>query len=157
MKPLPIFLALFGLILAGCESISDATDSIKQKLATRDQPHTRVFAAESRATYEAARLAVDQMDFRFLRGGPAQGELEAISSVDSSESMRGARQIAMTVRLVPAVEEGGTEVRLWLREILEDGSGQNIGQATETPLRDTALYEAFFRDLQQVLVPPKKS
>jgi hypothetical protein len=155
MKILRLTLALLVLALAGCESISDMKDEIKEKLAARDQPRTRVFTADSRATYDAARLAVDQMNFRFQRGGPAQGELEAISSVDSSESMRSARQITLKARLAPAAD-GGTEVSLWLHEIMEDNSSQNAGMATETPLRDTALYEAFFRDLQQALALPKK-
>jgi hypothetical protein len=155
MKILRLTLALLVLSLTGCESLSDMKDEFKEKLAARDQPRTQVFAAESRPTYEAARIAVDQMNFRFVRGGPAQGELEAISSVDSSESMHSARQISLKARLTPA-PDGGTEVSLWLHEILEDNSSQNAGMATETPLRDTALYEAFFRDLQQALGMPKK-
>lgn len=155
MKTLSLTFALLVLALTGCESLSDVKDTFKDKLAARDQPRTRVFAAEQRATYEAARIAVDQMDFRFVRGGPAQGELEAISKVDSSESMHSARQITLKARLTPAVE-GGTEVSLSLHEIVEDNSSQNAGMATETPLRDTALYEAFFRDLQQTLALPKK-
>jgi len=155
MKPLPVLLVLVLLALTGCESLSDMKDSFKETLASRDQPRTRIFAADPRATYDAARTAVDQMEFRFVRGGPAQGQLDAISNVDSSESMHSSRQITLKARLAPAAD-GGTEVSLWLHEILEDNSSQNAGMATETPLRDTALYEAFFRDVQQALALPKK-
>lgn len=155
MKTFSLLLAVFGLALAGCESISDATGGIREKLAARNQPHTRTFAAEPRATYEAARGALDQMDFRFLRGGPAQGELEGMGGVSPGDTPGSARQIAITVRLSPAAT-GGTEVRVWLREIIEEDPSHNTGRATESPLRDTGLYEAFFRNLQQGLGPSKQ-
>ena len=155
MKILPLFLGLLMLALSGCESLSDMKDSVKETLASHDQPRTRIFAVDPRATYDAVRTAVDQMDYRFVRGGPAQGQLEAISNVDFSESMHSSRQITLKARLAPAAD-GGTEVSLWLHEILEDNSSQNAGMATETPLRDTALYEAFFRNVQQALALSKK-
>jgi hypothetical protein len=151
---LPVLLCLG---FAGCESFSDATDSIKEKLAARNQPQIRIFAAEPRATYDAARVAIDQMNFRFLRGGAAAGELEAVSIVAAGDSLKSSTQIEMKIRLLPAAEEGGTEVRLWLKEIVEDNSSQNPGFATATPVRDSALYEAYFRYLRQALDTAKKA
>ena len=43
--------------------------------------------------------------------------------------------------------EGGTEVRLTLKEIIEDSS-EHLGMATTSPLRDTPLYEVFFHAIQ---------
>ncbi len=157
MKTSLIFLAALALALTGCDSISDATDSVREKFATRDEPHVHVFAADPRATYEAAKVAVDQLDFRFLRGGPAQGELEAASKLEAGDSLASTRQITMKVQLRAAPSPAtGTEVSIWLKEVLEADASKGEGQGVASPLRDTALYDAFFRNLQQALDSPKK-
>ena len=43
----------------------------------------------------------------------------------------------------------GTEVSVWFKEIVEGDSEHRQGFATETPMRDTPLYETFFRGIQQ--------
>jgi hypothetical protein len=157
MKTSVILLAALSFTLTGCDSISDATDSVREKFATRDEPKVRVFAADQRATYDAARVAVDQLDFRFLRGGPAQGELEAVSKLEAGDSLETTRQITMKVRLNAApLPATGTEVTIWLKEIIETDASKAEGQGVGSPLRDTALYDAFFRNLQQALDSPKK-
>jgi hypothetical protein len=143
------------LLLNGCESLSNATATVRERVATREEPRARVFAAEPRATYEAARKAADQMGFRYVRGGPAQGELEALSGVGTSDTMSSSRQISLKVRLSSAAE-GGTEVSLVLNELLESDSMRRAGQATISPLRNTPLYEVFFRTVQQMLDASKK-
>jgi hypothetical protein len=85
------------------------------------------------------------MGYRFIRGGPAQGELEAISRVGSGETHGSARQLAMKVALEPTLDGKGTEVAIRLTEIIEADSSNRAGQATETPLRDTPQYDVFFR------------
>ncbi|HEX2851681.1 MAG TPA: hypothetical protein VHO24_00480 [Opitutaceae bacterium] len=141
-------LGLFGLMIlfSGCESLSDA----REKLVARDEPRTRAYAADQRTTFDAARRAAEQMGYRFQRGGPAQGELEAISGIGSNDRLSSARQISMKVRLTSTLD-GGTEVALLLKEIIEADSVQRAGQATATTLRDTPQYEVFFRTVQQVL------
>jgi hypothetical protein len=128
---------------------------VREKFAAREQPRTHVYSAAPRATYEAARKAADQMGYRFVRGGPAQGELEAISGLATSDSLNTTRQISMRVKL-NATPEGGTELSLLLKEITESDSALRAGQATSTPLLDTPQYEVFFRTVQQVLDGPKK-
>jgi hypothetical protein len=154
MKRFSIILGLIamGALLVGCES---TRDSVREKFSAREQPRTRVFAAEPRATYEAARRAAEQMGYRYIRGGPAQGELEAMSGVSSNDTMSSSRQISMNVRLEPSLE-GGTEVSLRLKEITEGDSVDRAGQATSTTLRDTPQYEVFFRNVQQALDGGKK-
>ena len=157
MKAFSLLLATLSLTLAGCDSISDATDGVREKFVTRDEPRIRVFTAEQRATYEAARVAVDQLDFRFVRGGAAQGELEAVSKLEAGDSLETTRQITMKVRLNAApLPATGTEVTIWLKEIIETDASKAEGQGVGSPLRDTALYDAFFRNLQQALDSPKK-
>ncbi len=147
---LRIFLVGGCLALAGCESFSDATTSVREKLAAREAPKSRTYAAEQRATYEAVKTAATQMGYRFLRGGPAQGEFEAVSGVGAGERMGTARQLGLKVKLERALD-GGTVVLVRITEILENDSSNRAGQATETPLRDTPQYEVFFERLGQVL------
>lgn len=147
---LPLTAVLTFGLFAGCDSLSDATGSVREKLAAREQPRTQVYAAAPRAAYEAARMAVAQMDFRFLRGGPATGELDAISGLSTGDSRRSTRQISLKLRL-HATLDGGTEASVLLEEINEADSTSHAGFATATPLRDTPLYDTFFRSLQRAL------
>jgi hypothetical protein len=91
------------------------------------------------------------MGYRFLRGGPAQGELDAVSGIAPGEVNRSSRQVAVKVRLHATLDGTGTEVSARFSEILEADSRNRAGLATETPLRDTPQYEVFFRSVQQAL------
>ncbi len=76
LRLLPVLvLALAG---AGCESVSDATTAVRERIAAREAPTVRTYAAQPRATYEAVRTAATQMGYRMTRGGAAQGEFEAV-------------------------------------------------------------------------------
>ena len=137
-------------LLAGCDSISNVADRVRDKIAARDAPRVRDYAAPPRATYEAVRIAAEEMGFRFLRGGPAQGEFDAVSGVGQGDAPNSARQISMKVRL-HAASDGGTEVTVVLKEIVEADSANHAGVATETPLRDTPLYDSYLRAIQKAL------
>ena len=152
MKPTLIFaVAVAALGLNGCESISDATSGMRERVAARSAPQTRTFQATQRATYDAVRGAATEMGYRFVRGGPAQGEFEAISRVASGETQGSARQVGMKVSLRATLDGKGTDVAVRLTEILEADSSNRAGQATETPLRDTPQYDVFFRRVGQAL------
>jgi len=60
----------------------------------------------------------------------------------------------MKVRLVTVSE--GTEVRVTLTEIIEDDFNKGAGHGTESPLRDTPLYDVLFRHIGQALPAPPK-
>lgn len=156
MKRLLVVAALASVSLfSGCDSISNAADSVREKLAARDEPRTSDYAAPPRATYEAVRTVVDQMGFRILRGGAAQGQLDAISDVSAGDVPNSAHQISMKVRL-HGTDDGGTEVTVVMKEIIEADSTNHAGTATETPLRDTPLYDTFLRNLQRAIDAQKK-
>ncbi len=56
MKMIPVILLVCcSFALVGCESLSNATDSVRAKLASREQPRTKTFSAAPRETYEAAK------------------------------------------------------------------------------------------------------
>src|SRR5471030_423501 len=136
MKSYFLLIVLLGLSLTGCDSLSDARDTLHEKFNAREEPRVRVFAADQRATYEAAKIAAEQLDFRFRRGGPAQGELEAVSNLTAGNSLSTTRQLAMKVRLA-AAPAGGTEVSLLLTEIIEGDADKGAGQGVGSPLRGT--------------------
>lgn len=149
-----------GLVLAaavavsGCESISDATTAVRGRIAAREEVKSRSFAAPPRVVYEAVKTASVQMGYRFVRGGPAQGEFEAVSGVKAGETHGSARQIAMKVRLRPTLEGTGTDVAVSLTEIIEADSSNRAGQGTALALRDTPQYEVLFQRIGQVLAAP---
>ena len=148
-----ILLCSFAALLAGCDS--DFGDHVHSVLAPREKPRTRIFQADLRAAYEAARSAADQMGYRYVRGGPAEGRLEELSAISAGDEPGSSRQISMSVHLDPA-DEGGTAVTVAFGEILETDSASVPGFATQTPLRGTPQYEVFFRDLQNALQAPAK-
>jgi hypothetical protein len=136
---------------AGCESVSDTTAAVRGHLAERAAPRVKTFAADPRATYEAVKSAAIQMGYKVTRGGAAQGELAAISRVGQGEVMGSSRQLSMKVHLHATLDGKGTDVSVWLSEIIEPDSSNRSGQATEAPLRDTPQYEALFSRVGQVL------
>lgn len=151
-----LLLAASVALFAGCDSISDGVASLREKIDGPESSRTRTYNASSRTTYEAVRQAVAQIDFRITRGGAAQGELEAVSSVGTGETQGSARQVTLKVRL-HSTPDGSTEVTARFEEILEDNaSARNATSATGTPLRDTPLYEVFLRAIQQAIDNPKK-
>lgn len=153
MKRIALVLLFAGACLAGCESISDATTTVREKIAAREAPKSKTFAADTRVAYEAVKTAATQMGYRFIRGGPAQGEYEAVSGVGSGERMGTARQLSLKVKLERSLD-GGTVISARITEILEADSSNRAGMATETPLRDTPQYEVFFERVGQVLGKP---
>jgi hypothetical protein len=152
MKTIKMFAACCAVaFLAGCDS--GLTDGIKSALGPREAPRSQVFQADQKAAYLAARAAVDAMNFRFVRGGPAEGRLEAMNGVAAGDQPGSSRQIVMKVRLSPA-GDAGTEVEVSLIETIEADSNNQQGMATQTPLADTPLYQVFFRDVQNALNAP---
>lgn len=154
MKITPMIAALAAAaLLSGCES--GFSEDVRSALGPREAPRSRVFQADQRATYAAVRAAVDEMGYKFRRGGPAEGELEALSSINRGDDPGSARQISLKVHLSPAAESG-TEVEVSLIEVIEEDPANQPGMATQTPLRDTPLYEVFFRDVQTALNAPAR-
>lgn len=152
MKRLLPILAAFTTVslFSGCDSLSNAADSVREKVAARDEPRVRDYSAPPRAVYEAVRVAAGQMGFRFIRGGAAQGEFDGVSGVGKGDVPNSARQISVKIR-IHAAGESGSEVTVVLKEVIEADSANHAGTATETPLRDTPLYDSFLREIQKAL------
>jgi hypothetical protein len=149
-----LFLLLGCLALCGCSAVSDATSRVRDRVAGRDETRVRTFSADQRTTYLAVRAAAEQMGYRFVRGGAAQGEFEGIGGVGRGESVHSSRQLAMKAQLERNLD-GSTQVSVRFTEIIEADSSKRPGMATETPLRDTPQYEVFFRAVERTLEPQK--
>jgi hypothetical protein len=148
MKRLPLF-PLFAAVLlfAGC-------DSVRERFSPPVEPHVRTYPADPKATYAAARAALDKMGFRFVHGGPAAGTLTAVSDVSTGETMASARQFTLKAEFTDAPGGDGTQVSVRMTEVVESGPEHERPLATETSLRGTSLYEVFFRLIQQGLGAP---
>jgi hypothetical protein len=156
MKIVPLAaLCLSSAFLAGCDS--PVGDTVQSALSPRESPRTRVFQADGKATYEAAKAAAAELGYHYVKGGPAQGELVEMSDVSTGDDSSGSRQLSLKVTLTPA-DPSGTSVEVAFEEILESTSpnGSAPSLATETPLKDTPLYEVFFRNLGKDLAGAPK-
>lgn len=145
------FLLLSGVLVAavltGCESVrSDLRAGVKEKI---EGPTYRLHyvSTDARATYDAARIALGKMGYRFERGGAAQGLIEALGGVHSGESLKNSRQLRLRIEITTFGE--GSNVRALFTEVLEDDFSKGRGRATENSLRDTSLYEVLFRHIEE--------
>jgi hypothetical protein len=152
MKPLFALAACLALVfVAGCDT--DVGEKVGSVLSAREEPRVREFQGDSKAVYAAARAAADEMGYRFVRGGPAEGKMEALSGISGGEDTGSSRQVKMKVRIEPT-GDSTCEVSVSFGEIIEDNSLNAPGMATETPLKDTPLYEVFFRNVDKALKAP---
>ena len=142
-------LILTALAMAGCSAPGETYG--RPGLA----PETsRTFQSDPRSVYDAALVSLAKMDFRVLKGGPAQGKIEAVSGLAQRDNLRGSRQISMSIRISALGD--GSEVSAELKEIIEEDSSDRPGFATETKLRDTPYYDVFFNGVAEALEAPKK-
>ena len=154
MKLLALSAACCGLLLAGCNS--DLSDDVRSALGPRESPRSRVFQADQKATWAAAKATVEDMDFRVVKGGPNEGTMEALNHVERGDETGSARQISIKVTMQPG-PESGTEVEVAMTEILQADANNPDNLATATPLHDTPLYDVFFKGIQARLnAPPAK-
>lgn len=99
---------LVAVGLSGCESLSEVASGLRENFEVRNEGRTKVFAASSRETYEAVRLAAVKMGYRILRGGAAQGRIEAVSEVRQGESQfPAARDESKNLRVGSGWRHGG--------------------------------------------------
>lgn len=140
-------------LLAGCETDSPL-ERVRQQV-TGDYPsQTRNFAATEKATYVAARQALKALDFNFTRGGQAQGVMNARSAINPGDHVGTVHQFGLHAEFQTSLDGKSTDVRVTMTETQADDVQGRLGPGSETPLRDTALYEAFFRDIQAALNQP---
>jgi hypothetical protein len=141
-----LLLASTLVFSAGCGS----TDAMPARMRDRfnpPEPKVQVFEADQKAVFEAAQVALKQMDFQISRAGLAQGIINSHSRIQPGDSFGKARQYVMEVRL-HSYDPGKTEVAVSLREQEESTS---FAGATDIPVREHGLYSSFFEGLSQAL------
>ena len=148
MKLFPLFfLASILVAFSGCETVRDKVHD----RFTEPVYRAKVVKVDQRKAYEVARAALTKINFTFERGGPAQGKIEAIGPLHASATAPGtARQIYLDVKLSPALE-GGTKIEILFSEMVEDDFNKRPGQGALNPLRDSSLYEVYFRYIDEAL------
>jgi len=142
-----LFLGVIALGFAGCETVRS---DVRERFAA-PQYQEKIVNVEQHKAYDAARAALNKMDFKFERGGPAQGVIHAIGPINTSVSGPGtARQLWFDAKLSPALE-GGTKIEVLFSELVEDDFNKRPGQGALTPLRGAPVYEAFFSYVDEAL------
>jgi hypothetical protein len=146
-------LFLFGLaaLFAGCESSDNPIERVRQQV-TGDYPtQFRTFPADEKTTFNAAKDSLKAMGFHFTRGGQAQGIMHAASEIEPGEKMGTLHQFNLTANFQTNLDGKSCDVTVSLTEAIADDVGGKLGAGSEAPLRDTALYNVFFRDIDVAL------
>ena len=133
-------------LLAGCESVRD---TVRDRF-TSMPPQVRVVQGDAKQVFAAARLAMARFGYEMVRGGAAQGEIEGVTRIGGGEDFRSSQQREITIHL-ESLGNGSIAVRVVIKEIVEDEFSKVSNPATETPVRDTPVYDAFFEELQRQL------
>lgn len=132
-----------ALAFSGCESMSTR---VSERFATVP-PKLKTFEASNTDVFHAAQYVLKQMDYTLTRTAIAQGIVNAKSRVLPADSLGGARQFTIDLKLSGA-DAGPTEVAMLLRQGVEGDF--KAGPQQET-LRDHGLYGAFFSALDRAL------
>lgn len=147
-----VVLALAAVGLTGCgTSGQDFSAGFREKISGPEF-QKQTFGGTQEQAFEATQKILYDMGFRLTRTRAATGIVEAISSISSDSAHVGSLQRAAYVRLDEVV--GGVLVEVRFTEIIEDSFGRGSPGATENTLRDTPLYQVFFRQLGNVLGDP---
>lgn len=118
-------------------------------------PKTHVIAVERRAAYAITLQALKVLNFRYVRGGPAQGELEAISNIYKDNYGSGARQTSVVIHFAAADDNNATTTVSALFTDIEEDSYQPHGLSTAKPLSESGYYTALFDEIDRQLQAPK--
>jgi len=141
MRSFLLPLLCLAFVVAGCDSVPTR---VRERFEA-PQPQVRTYAADQRAVFDAAVVALKTIDFEISRSRPNQGILAAHSRIQASDAFSGeARQY--TFDLTVALNDAGqVDLSALLRQ--QDESAAFAG-ATNIALRQHGLYDAFFAALE---------
>lgn len=142
-------LAMVAVLLGGCESMQAVRDSVRERFAPVP-PHVQVVPGRPQAIYAAARRAMKRLGYQITTGDRMDGRLEGFTRVDSGDGFQGSYQRRIRVRIEPGGRDN-MAVQVTVYEIEGSAFGQSSGPATETALRDSPTYDAFFSELTSQL------
>ena len=131
-------------LLAGCESMSSRVEERFSPVA----PHTRIFAANRKAVYEAGQQAVKNVGLLLGHSSFAQGRIEGYAPIRSGNATSDTSQTTIEVRLSETgPEETQVDLLVW-----DHTEGKFPGGVSEQAYREHSLYGTYFTALQQVLL-----
>jgi hypothetical protein len=142
-----ILLAVLLILGGGCTTMDSVKSEMKERIITVP-PRIRVVNGDVRQVYEAARQAMEHFEYRFTEGGVAQGRLEGLSRIEGNGGFGSSRQRSISVHL-EALDGGRVEIQVKMTEIIEEDSDRSAMSATETPVRDSVAYDAFFDEIER--------
>lgn len=143
-----------ALLGAGCASLRSVQESVKDRFA-RPKPEVHLVTGTPSAVFAAARKAMIQLGYQVGSGSRASGRLEGYTQVGAGEGFHGSYQRRIRVDLAPA-GENTMDVKVMIYEIQADSFGGPASTATETPLRGSSAYDAFFAELRGQLHAPAR-
>lgn len=135
-----LLFVLVALALAGCESTGGLSERFRPA-----EPELRSFEKPPEEVFSASRKALELMGFKVTRASESSGRIEAVNAVRADAALRSSSQISVKVT-IEATLDGGTDMRVWMTEIVEDSFSGAGGYGTRTPLRASPLYEVLFRE-----------
>lgn len=147
--------AACAVLLTSCDSLDTSVTRVKEQV-TGDYPtRTQNFVGTPRAVYAAARQTLKSMNYRFEKGGPAEGFLDAVSRPLPADDATTWRQYGVHAEFHASLDEKSTDVVVGMTETeAPDQPGIADRSGTQIPLRDTPLYGVFFRGIQEALNQP---
>jgi hypothetical protein len=149
MKLLFLPIACLGLFLAsGCES--DLPHAVSSALAVREAPRSKDFKGSSRAVFEAARSSLKDMGYTLTHAGAAEGRIEGVSGIAEGTEAHSSRQVMVKVR-IEEEDDGICTVTASFIDVLEQDAGAQPSMASQSPVREPALYTALFGHIQDAL------
>jgi predicted nucleic acid-binding Zn ribbon protein len=152
MKRLLIMMGLVAL-LAGCESTDNPIERVRQQV-TGDYPtQFRTFGADEKTTFNAAKVSLKGIGFHFTHGGQAQGIMHAASEIEPGDKFGTLHQFNLKASFQTGLDGKSCDVTVSLTETIADDVNGKLGTGSEAPLRDTALYQVFFRGIEQAINP----
>lgn len=128
--------------LAGCAWVKERMDG--------PAPESRLFPFDRREVYRAAREAVEESGLRFVRGGPAQGELEAISPIRTATASGRARQLTARFQF-RETRPNETEVLAWVTAVEETSMGGDPPIAMGVRQAPAESLEVIFGRMEEIL------
>ena len=147
---LPLLCLSLGALVAGCGSVTLPSLSLPNSKPVQ----TREFSDDRDVVYDASRAALEAMNYTYVRGSRAAGELEMASRVLPGSALL-ARQRQVEVE-VAELDDGDTEVRVSIWESSEDESAGGTRTVTNRRIRDEEAYSVFWTRLEARLnaAPP---
>lgn len=138
--------------ICGCTSIDAVRTRVKERIVGVP-PTVRTVVGSMPQVFQAARRVMVRFGYKITESGPAEGRLEGLSRVLSNDNFVSSRQRGIKIQLLK-LDGGQVEIQLRMAEIIEESTNRSGMPATETPVRDPSIYDAFFDEVNRELTPP---